>query len=71
MTGWLKTKTGSRYADVSIRTFRDWLKSGLRHSRLPSGSIRIKKEWIDEYLNGFEVVENEVDVIVDDVLKNF
>jgi hypothetical protein len=34
-SGWLKTKNGARYANVSQRTFRDWFKEGLRHVRLP------------------------------------
>lgn len=71
MTEWLKVKSGAKYADTSERSFRDWLKAGLRHSRLPSGSIRIKKAWIDEYLAGFETRENRVDAIVNDVLKDF
>ena len=56
---------------VSERTLRDWLKAGLRHSRLPSGSFLIKKIWLDEYIEGFEATGNEVDTVVDDVCKEF
>lgn len=64
---WFKVKTGANYANVSERTFRDWLKSGLRHSRLKTGTILIRRQWIDEYLTGFEVVENKAEKITDEV----
>lgn len=68
MQGWAKVKKAAAYADVSERTFREWLKEGLRHVRL-RGTIRIKFEWIDEFLESFSVEENEVDRIVDEVFK--
>lgn len=68
MEGWTKIKSGARYAGMSERTFRSWLKSGLRHVRLPSGTILIKYLWIDKYLMGFEAdQENEVDWIVNSI----
>ncbi len=64
---WGKVKNGAQYAGLSERKMRDLLKQGLKHIRLPSGTILIKYEWIDEYLEGFEVVENEIDQVVDEV----
>ena len=69
MKGWAKIKTAAKYSGVSERTLRKWLKSGLRHSRLPSGTILTKTEWMDEYLERFEVVENEVDKITESICK--
>lgn len=69
-TGWGKVKAGAQHAGLSERTFRPLLKKGLRHVRLPSGTILIKFSWIDEYLGKFEVVENDVDQVVEDVLKD-
>jgi len=69
--GWAKIKKGATHADVCERTFRKFLKKGLRHTRLPSGTILIKYEWIDEYLEKYEVVENKADRIVDQVCKEF
>jgi helix-turn-helix protein len=69
MVGWFKVKNAAKYADYSERTVRDWLRSGLRHSKLKSGAILIKVEWIDEWLEGHEVVENEVDQITDEIVK--
>jgi excisionase family DNA binding protein len=66
--GWLKVKEAANYCGLSERKIRSLLKEGLRHSRLRSGTILIKVEWIDEYLGWFEVQENEVDKIVDEVL---
>jgi len=53
--GWVKSSAGARYAGTSERTFRKWLKSGLRYARLPSGTILIKYKWIDDFLESFEV----------------
>ena len=69
MHGWCKTKTGASYAGVGERTFRDFLKAGLRYTRLPSGHLLFKIEWIDEFLMQFEVTENEAERITDEVMK--
>ena len=66
--GWVKVKKAAKYADVSERTFRDWLKDGLRHSRV-RGTILISYAALDEYLMDFEVRDNQVDEIVDEVVK--
>ena len=46
---WGKVKKAAQYAGVSERTFRDFLKMGLDHVRLPSGTILIHKNAIDEF----------------------
>jgi excisionase family DNA binding protein len=67
--GYLKVKPAAKYAGVSERTFRDWLKDGLIHIRLKSGTILISYQAIDEYLAAFEVNLNQVDEIVDQVMS--
>jgi hypothetical protein len=69
--GCFKMKQAASYAGISERTLHDWLKRGLRHSRLTTGIILIKVQWIDEFLEGFEVKSMQVDSIVDDSLKKF
>ncbi|HBZ35520.1 MAG TPA: hypothetical protein DEO33_03750 [Rikenellaceae bacterium] len=69
MTGWVKITDAAKYADVSKRTVEDWLKQGLKYSRLPSGTRLIKFEWIDEYLESFMVSENEIDIVVDEIMS--
>ena len=70
MDGWGKIKRAASYAGVSERTMRDWLKAGgLRHSRLPSGTVLIQFKAIDDYLSRFEADASQVDNIVKDVLK--
>ena len=69
LRGWLKVKEAAVYCGISERTIRSWLKEGLRHSRLRSGTILIRVSWIDEYLVRFEAQENEVDMIVDEVMR--
>ena len=67
MKGWLKAKPASKYAGVSERTLRTWLKEGLRYSKV-RGSILIKVTWLDEYIEKFEETSNDVDRIVTEVL---
>ncbi len=70
MDGWGRVKAGAKHGGVGERIFRDWLKIGLKHSRLPSGTILIKFSDIDEFLEGFQVNRNQVDEIVDQTLKD-
>jgi hypothetical protein len=56
--------------EVSERTFRAWVKEGLRHARLPTGTILVKYTHIDEFLSRLVVEENEVDAIVDEMIES-
>ena len=67
--GYAKVKKAAKYAGVSERTFRDWLKDGLRHSRLSTGTILVAYASIDDYLASFEASRNQVDDIVDAVMQ--
>ena len=71
MDGWVKVKDAARYSGVSERTLREWLKEGLPHARLKTSTILIKYDWIDQWLSQFEVTVNEVDAVVDEVMKDF
>ena len=66
-SGWGKAKQVARYAGVSERTFRKWLKSGLKFSQLPSGTVLVRYEWVDEYLCSFESDADLLKELVDDV----
>ena len=68
--GWARIKGAADYSGVSERTLRSWLKEGLKHSRLPSGTILIKLAWIDEFLEGYQETENRVDSIVNETLDS-
>jgi predicted site-specific integrase-resolvase len=69
MKGWTKIKAASAYAGISPRTMRRWLKQGLRHARLPSGTILIQYSAIDEFLANYEAQDNEVDQLVETIEK--
>ena len=69
MEGWAKIKSAAEYAGISERTLREWLKQGLKHSRLPSGRLLIRFTDIDEFLSGYEATYNQVDAVVDEVCK--
>jgi excisionase family DNA binding protein len=69
MDGWGKIPQAAKYCGVSARTFRPYLKKGLRHVRLPSGTILIKFTDIDEFLAKYEVNSNEVDQLADEIMS--
>ena len=54
MQGWASVKKAVKYADVSERTMRSWMKKGLKYSKLPSGMIRIQYSAIDEFLGRYQ-----------------
>jgi hypothetical protein len=68
--GWARIKEAASYSGVKERTLRSCLKVGLKHSRLPSGTILIKLAWIDEYLEGFQETENRVNSIVEETMES-
>ncbi|MCK5507411.1 MAG: hypothetical protein KAI50_02695 [Desulfobacterales bacterium] len=67
--GWAKIKAASEYAGIGKRTLREWLKQGLTHARLPSGTILIRYGAIDEFLGRFEAAGDQAGKIVDEILK--
>ncbi|MEW6671779.1 MAG: hypothetical protein AB1427_08745 [Thermodesulfobacteriota bacterium] len=69
---WLKIREGARYAGISSRKLEGLLRDGLRYAQLPSGLRLTRAEWIDAYLEKFEVRPDEgqkVDQMVDDLLQ--
>ena len=70
MDGWGKIRQCAKYSGVSERTMRVWLHQGLNHSRLPSGTILIRYSAVDKFLEGFEVNENTIDRVVEEVCKD-
>jgi hypothetical protein len=71
MDGWVKPSIGAEYAGTSLKTFRGWLKDGLKHSRLKSGHFLIKIQNIDEYLSRFEISESRLDRELNRLLEDF
>jgi predicted site-specific integrase-resolvase len=69
MEGWTKIKGAANYAGISERSFRKWLKQGLQHIRMNTGTILIKYSWVDEFLESFEIQNNEVSRIVSEIEK--
>jgi excisionase family DNA binding protein len=65
----MKPRTAARYADHGERTVRKWLKEGLPHVRLGSGSILIGKDQLDAWLQGHTVDRSETDRVVDEVMR--
>ncbi len=40
----------ARYAGVSLRVIRKWMRSGLKHARVNTKTIRTRHEWVDEFM---------------------
>ena len=68
MQGWLKIRPSASYCNMSERTLRGWLKEGLKHSRI-KGTVLIKVSDLDQYLKGFAVDGNQVDQLVDGMVR--
>jgi predicted site-specific integrase-resolvase len=71
MKGWAKVKDAANYVGMSERTLRGWLKKGLHHVILPSGTILLKYSAIDDFLESYSVQDNEIDTLVKDVMRDF
>lgn len=69
MQGWAKVKKAAKYSGVSERTFRDWLKAGLPHTRLPTGTILVRFDDIDNYLSKFQTSSDVIETAVNELLK--
>lgn len=73
MKGWSKIPGAAAYAGVSPRTFRDWLKAGLIHAKLPTGTILVQYTDIDTFLKRFNVTpkgEKMIDDIVNEISES-
>lgn len=69
MEGWLTVKKAAKHASVCDRTLREWLKNGLRHSRLNQRTILIKAEWLDEFLEAY-AVQNQPSKTINEIIKS-
>ncbi|MEA3417222.1 MAG: helix-turn-helix domain-containing protein [Thermodesulfobacteriota bacterium] len=65
---WGKVKTIAERSDVSARTVRTWLKEGLPYSKV-RGTILIKFDQLDVFLESYSVSDNQIDSIVTEVLR--
>ena len=69
--GWLKISDAKEYVSISDkRTIKKWFDRGLRHVRLESGLILIKRQWIDDFLEAREVNQKNVDELVNDICRD-
>ena len=70
MDGWGKVKNIASYAGVSERTIEEWLKHGLKFTRMPTGLRLIKYAWVDEYLEKFVGSINRTEKMVDEIFSS-
>ena len=69
MKAWGKVKSIAERSDVSPRTVRTWLRNGLPYSKI-RGTILIKFDQLDAFLESYAVSDNEIDKIIEEVLRN-
>lgn len=55
--------------EVSERTLRRWKKNGLRYAKV-DGVDLFKPEWIDEFIESFEIKQNEAKNKAEAIFKN-
>ena len=67
MKAWGKVKTIAERSDVSPRTVRTWLTDGLPYSKV-RGTILIKFDQLDAFLESYSVSDSQIDNIVEEVL---
>ena len=68
--GYGNVKAAAKYCGVSVRTLRTWIKEGVPHFRLKTGTILLRYSDLDSWLSQFAIHGNEVDAILDDVLSD-
>lgn len=66
--GWLRIKGACGYCGIQERTLRKWFQQGLRYSKI-RGSVFIKLDWLDSFLEGYEVTNNKVSNDVDRITE--
>lgn len=52
-TDWMTLSQAAEYVGVCRQTVASWTTDGLRHTRIGK-LVRIKRDWIDEYLEAHE-----------------
>lgn len=68
--GYCRVKKAAAYAGVCERTFRDWLKEGLPHHKLLTGTVLISYADIDLYLAQFRKDGTEVSELADTLMSD-
>ena len=59
MPEWMKMESIADYCDTSRRNVQNWIyKEGLRHIKV-KGTVRIKREWLDQWLEAHEVLKKQ------------
>ena len=70
MSGWLKVANAAKYMDLSTKSVRRLIRSGLPVCRLPSGTILIQRTVIDEYLEQFQTSQNDIETVVGEIMAS-
>ena len=66
---WLRIKEAAEYAKISSRTIENWMKEGLKYSRV-GRVILIKSEWIDEFIEE-KCEEKRIEEIATKILEDW
>ncbi len=71
MEGWLSVRKAAEYCSVSVRTMREWLKQGLRHT-VVRRKVLIRVSWVDDFLTQRErrTDYTKARMITEEILKD-
>lgn len=65
---WIRRNKLPEAAGVSQRTADSWLRSGLRHVKV-GGTVLVRGDWLDTFLQSHEVTSDQVSEVVDSVCR--
>jgi len=67
---WFSLALAAKYTDTSAKTVSRWLKAGeLKYTRLPSGTVRIRRADLDDFMERHAVSSVELRKTVDELLR--
>jgi predicted site-specific integrase-resolvase len=68
--GYLSLKKAAAWADVSQKTIKRWIASGLPvYQSMPGGKVLVKPQEIDQFLQKRQAPQIDVDALVNETLR--
>jgi len=67
---WLSLKLAAIYTNSSVKTVSRWIKSGeIKYTKLPSGTIKIRRAYLNDYMEKYTVEPVDLDMTVKELLN--
>jgi len=67
---WFSLALAAKYTHTSTKTVSRWIKSGeIKYTKLPSGTIRIRREDLDDFMEKYAVTSDDLRKTVNELLQ--